>query len=559
MNNYTIRDLLASDSLPGMRLMAGRQNINFAIENVNIIENLDSYDWLRAGDFLLTTGFIYKDDPQQLIHMIERLARINCAGLGFKIKRYFDSCPYEMLQRANELGFPIIEIPQRYSLADVSNEISNALRNNATNYLTQYLRIHNSFNRCALNGGGANALIGTLYQFVKNPVLLLDSRWRLLARCDPEKKLAALGLNEKRVVFPQTFLGTIPEKLTGKTKIVTRTYPDEQGSLVVRIALLEDENSLYGYVLVFETEHQTDYLGFLALESATIPLVLERVKAKQLNEVKHQLRQDFFDDLLQGKIESVNAASSLAEIHHMDIRNIYLCMIIRLEEDSNLQTNVDEKRNRLLKLREEIISGIDRVSIKLNMETISIYRSNLIITFILVRPEKKTLHVWEILGDFPEFVSQEIKKISEIPFVIGIGTPIEDYLKLRVSYFQANEAIQYGYHGESGEIYYYENFMVDQLLDSVRDKQILETFAQMSLGKLCEHDQKHGTDFVKTLEIYFECNGNVSIAAKKLFLHRNSLIYRMDKIKEILGSELKDSTELLTLQVGLHVLRLLNR
>ena len=145
-------------------------------------------------------------------------------------------------------------------------------------------------------------------------------------------------------------------------------------------------------------------------------------------------------------------------------------------------------------------------------------------------------------------MAEEIGKGFETDFSIGIGTPIEDYLNLRASYYQANEAIRHVRGGETGAVCYYEDFMVDQLIDSIPDKDILETFARMSLGALCEHDREHGTNLVRTLELYFECNGNVSIAAKKLFLHRNSLIYRMDRIKEILNSDLKNPTELLTLQ-----------
>ncbi|MEG1491399.1 MAG: PucR family transcriptional regulator ligand-binding domain-containing protein [Oscillospiraceae bacterium] len=557
MNKYTIGELLSSSNLSGIRLVSGMCKQDNVIENVNTIDNLDSYDWLKAGDFLLTTGFIFKDDPRQLVQMVEHLAKINCAGLGFKIMRYFDSPPPVMLRRAEELGLPIIEIPLKYSLADVSNEINNSLLTISDTQLTQYLRIHNSFNECSLTGGGIFGIISTLYGFVNNPVVLVDSHWRLLAQWDPQDELQSIALKPQQCVFPASFLNTLPENSICQSKIITRTYPDESGSLIVRIAPLADETSLYGHIMVFEARQQMDYSGFIALESATIPLVLERVKAKQLGEVKHQLRQDFFDDLLQGKIESVNAVSSLAEIHHMDIKNTYLCMVIKFQPNDLSSENSEERRNEFLRIKKSAISLIEDCSNKSAIETVSIHRSNLIISFVLVPSSKQSLHVWEIVGDFPQLVSSQLKEAFDIPFCIGIGTPIDDYLNIRKSYFQANEAIRYASSSENGAICYYENFMVDQLLDSVADRQALETFGQLSLGKLCDYDKAHGTNFLETLEVYFECNGNVSIAAKKLFLHRNSLIYRIDKIKDILNSDLKSATELLTLQVGIRVLKIL--
>lgn len=555
MKEYAIADLLSSDKLPGLQLVAGKGGAGRRIGNVNTIENMDSFDWLRAGDFLLTTGYIYKDDPGQLLYMIERLAQINCAGLGFKTLRYFDALPPELLRRAEQLDFPIVVIPLKYSLADVSNEIADHLRGVEDSWFSQYLSIHNSYNECVLSAGGAKGILDTLHDFIKIPVVLVDSRWRILSVCDPRGDIAGLKLKQRG--FPQPFMDSVPQKMAGRTKILTRTLADERGELVVRIAQLEDVSSVYGYVLAFETERRMDWMDFVAFESATIPLVIERVKAKQINEVKHQLRQDFFDDLLQGRIDSVNAASNLAEIHHMDIKKTYMCMVIRLEENNHDAQDGEDLRNRFLKMKNEILYAIDKEALKHGLTIVSIHRSNLIISFILVPDGMKNAHTWEILEGFPETVAEEIGKGFETDFSIGIGTPIEDYLNLRASYYQANEAIRHVRGGETGAVCYYEDFMVDQLIDSIPDKDILETFARMSLGALCEHDREHGTNLVRTLELYFECNGNVSIAAKKLFLHRNSLIYRMDRIKEILNSDLKNPTELLTLQVGLRVLKVL--
>lgn len=557
MSSYTINNLLNAGNLPGLRLAAAGNHADREIRNVNTIDNPDSYDWLRAGDFLLTTGYLFRESPEQLERLVERLAEINCAGLGFKIMRYFETIPAPMLETAERLGVPIVEIPLRFSLADVANEINASLGLKEEAPLAQYLRIHNSFNECSLTGGGMFGLISTLYDFVQNPVVLLDSRRRLLTHCDPEGHLDSLPHNGSRLALPQSFLSILPEKVPGKSKIITRSYPDAQGSLVARVAILEDEKSLYGYIIVFEFHRQLDYFDFIALESASIPLVLERVKAKQLNEVRHQLRQDFFDDLLLGKLESVNAVSSLAEIHHMDTKNTYLCMVTKLRKNDAMQGSDEDQRNNYLRLKQSIILLLDELATKRGMSIVSIHRSNLIISFIHVPDRQKDLRVRGFLGDFPGEASAQLRAQVDQDFVIGIGTPISDYLNIRKSYIQANEAIRYSNTSENGAICYYEDFMVDQLLDCISDRSALESFSRLALGRLIDHDRDHGTNLLETLEIFFECNGNMSIAAKKLFLHRNSLIYRIDKIKEILDTDLKNPTALLTLQVGFRVLRIL--
>ena len=358
MTEYTVDDLLRSENLQEIRLAAGSEGLHNRIGNVNVIDNADSYDWLHAGDFLLTTGFIYKDDPDQLVQMVDLLSKINCAGLGFKVRRYFDVIPEAMLRRADELGFPIVEIPFKYSLADISNEITRYLHNVEDSYFSQYLSIQNGFNECALNGGGTRALVETLYGFVHLPTLLVDSGWRFLAACDPEEKLSDL-ISQKQM-FDQEFIDSIPNKVIGRTKVLTRTMSYHGEKIVTRIAQLDDSSSIYGFLLVFEMGRRMDMVDFVALESATIPILLERVKAKQISEVKHQLRQDFFDDLLQGRIESINAVRSLAEIHSMDINKTYMCMVTKLIRKK--ADNSEDGRNAFLKIKNEMISLIDRAA-----------------------------------------------------------------------------------------------------------------------------------------------------------------------------------------------------
>ena len=65
------------------------------------------------------------------------------------------------------------------------------------------------------------------------------------------------------------------------------------------------------------------------------------------------------------------------------------------------------------------------------------------------------------------------------------------------------------------------------------------------------HDREHGGDLVRTLRVYFAANANASEAADRLYLHRNSLSYRLSRIAGITGLDLKDHRARLALQLGL--------
>ncbi|HJQ29653.1 MAG TPA: helix-turn-helix domain-containing protein [Rubrobacter sp.] len=68
---------------------------------------------------------------------------------------------------------------------------------------------------------------------------------------------------------------------------------------------------------------------------------------------------------------------------------------------------------------------------------------------------------------------------------------------------------------------------------------------------LQEHDRTRRSDLVWTLRTYFAAGANASEAADRLFLHRNSMLYRLERIQKLTGLDLKDHRVALALQLGL--------
>lgn len=78
----------------------------------------------------------------------------------------------------------------------------------------------------------------------------------------------------------------------------------------------------------------------------------------------------------------------------------------------------------------------------------------------------------------------------------------------------------------------------------------LNTFRSL-IEPLEAYDRDHGSDLIRTLQAFFAANANASEAADRLYLHRNSLPYRLARIQELTGVDLKDHQARLALQLGL--------
>jgi purine catabolism regulator len=90
----------------------------------------------------------------------------------------------------------------------------------------------------------------------------------------------------------------------------------------------------------------------------------------------------------------------------------------------------------------------------------------------------------------------------------------------------------------------------ERLLRELARSRALEPFRAL-VEPLVEHDRERRSDLVKTLKVYFDTGANASEAADRLFLHRNSMLYRLSRVEKLTGLNLKDPRARLALQLGL--------
>jgi DNA-binding PucR family transcriptional regulator len=90
----------------------------------------------------------------------------------------------------------------------------------------------------------------------------------------------------------------------------------------------------------------------------------------------------------------------------------------------------------------------------------------------------------------------------------------------------------------------------ERLLRDLARSPDLAPFAQL-VEPLAEHDRERRSDLVRTLRVYFAAGANASEAADRMFLHRNSMLYRLERIQKLTGLDLKDPRVALALRLGL--------
>lgn len=145
-----------------------------------------------------------------------------------------------------------------------------------------------------------------------------------------------------------------------------------------------------------------------------------------------------------------------------------------------------------------------------------------------------------------------------VGWAAGLGEPATAPAQVHRSAGEAHDAARLGLLVLGpGHVARAVDLGVYRLLLALRDTGALAPFVERTLGPLLA-DQRTGDALVETLEAFFAANGNLSEAARRLHLHRNSLLYRLHRARELLGQDLDDAELRLTLQLAIKGRRVLN-
>ena len=124
---------------------------------------------------------------------------------------------------------------------------------------------------------------------------------------------------------------------------------------------------------------------------------------------------------------------------------------------------------------------------------------------------------------------------------IAFGSQQKEAQAMHRSYRQAKQALQLQKKlGSSAEIGAYEDLGLYRLLLIIEDKVALRNFLDETLGNLLQYDSLHNTNYCHVLDVYLQKNGSVKQTAAALYMHRNTAIYQIHKIEEILHCNLSE-------------------
>lgn len=501
------------EQFEGFKLLAGAGGLGRRVSTVTVMDAPDIYDWMKGGEFLITTAYIMKDNPLELKDLIIRLNKNGASALGIKIGRFIEKLPDVVKDTADRLNFPIIHIPINYAFSDVIHPALSRIVNAQAKKLMMSERIHKSFTQLVIEGRGTDHIVETLYGILNRNVAFKDLVFNKIYVVSKSNKF-------KRDI-QNLSLNSILDKYF--------SYPVQIGS------------SIYGYIIVDENKdtNTLEDLDEITIEHASTVLKLNIQKEISNRQIEQKYRDEFIQDLLLNNIRTIEEVNNRAALYGWKMDKGLVCLIVDIDDYKVRFLSLEKSKG----LEEERDTVFRQITAKMKKSFYNCYYTTYSDSIVyLIEPDVSPMKdFFNKLKMVSEEIRKEIRKTSQFTATIGIGSYKESVINIYTSFIEAQKAVRIGrtiYGGNNTHVY--DDLGVYRMLFDISQGEEANCFCSQYLEKLIDYDIKNNCNYMGTLKHLVRNDWNLKKTAEDLFIHYNTMKYRFSKIIEIINLDLNN-------------------
>lgn len=513
---------MKANGLNQCKIIAGKQGLMNKVNYATIMEVPDIVNWLKGKEIILTSLYAIKDDLEAQATLISRLNHAGASAIAIKPRRFIGEIPAIILEEADKYNFPVIEIPKQISYLDILAPVMNTIFNNKVVLQQDMEQTDQILNEISLGSKGMPDLIEML-QFLTKNLITVESQLPYIEV--PEPDFTFKPLNEKQI--KELSLVKRPIKLK-------REYENNKVDCITAPIFIDD--GLSGNITSWGVNWEHAEVDLAILEKATTLLALEFLKLKVKFDVEQQYKNDYLRDLLLNDVMDLDEIKERGTKFNFSVDRSYACLIIQV-------LDIKENNNRVNKFK-EIETLIQR---KMDNVVTGHIKEWFCILYPIEEEDNQELKL--LATEFYEFLISSL--FPKVNLRIGVGQYYPGIKGLRRSFQEAVKAVQLS--DINKHIISYRDLGVYSLLGQIDDPSELVLFYDETIGKLIKYDTTSELQLVKTLRCYFANDEKLKQTADNLYIHVNTLKYRMKRIEQITNYNLQKSNDKLMLHLGLKI------
>ena len=364
-----------------------------------------------------------------------------------------------------------------------------------------------------LSGQNISNVLSDIAEKAESTLVIIDMSGKLLANSVPVRLQNSLWLESVEQGFcPPDFIEHIRD-IRRSSGFSNQQGPQihrcEDEDLYYLLSRIIVDNALFGYVFMIQESPNfaSQYRKFLPLIGRIV--ADSALRSQDSLTLRSRLQDNTLTDILDGiPAEQAGARIHTSGIHFPD----HMCVMVVRPLYYHGKTY----------LKSTLLPMLTRI---FPTSLYVLYHHNAVV----ILPQDTALTLTEELSRFQEACGRE-------RLLAGISNPFTNPARLREYYLQAAKACSLSQQMDvKGYIHYYKDLAFYDMMERLSREQRLPQFCHPALAVLREYDHQKGTRLYDTLRAYTMCGFNQNIASEQLFLHRNTMNYRRQKIEDLTG------------------------
>ena len=543
----TVKDALQIGGLVKAVVLAGKNGLDNEIKAVDIIDVPDAAIWFRRDSLLSTTFYALKDNIGAQLQMLEDIKACGGAALIiFSPERYISHIDERLIRKADDLNLPLLQMPD-CSYIDVIVPVMSQILDKQVQALEYAQEVHSMMTDIVLKGKGLQELLTSLTILLQKPVLMADAELLLLDAASPSSGETSAPLfrqwleNGYHLPLIDFYPRGLLNELVHEKKPAYYQYGTAEADYLDFFFPVVAGETFYGALIVPDLDAELDRAKTVAMEAGAMAIALDILKEKAIREAERKNELDFYNELLLGNIKNRENIISQSRQFGLDATGSYYVIIVELNKESIYYSRTADASPDLSKeeLEKRLFRLLHYALEKESAEGVVVEALGSLVILVLV-PEKLGQEASlrfgkEILLKIKQTVE---KRMENVPVYMAAGGYCDDIERISSGYLEAWETIDIGkkLFTTAFALTYSDMapyHLVKRFLTSTGTPMLYNNIYE----PLLKYDREKGGELVRTLETYIDCNFSRTKTAEKMHLHRNSLNYRLQRIKELLGQD----------------------
>lgn len=501
---YTLADFLKDNpSLNIRQLTKAADFSNVQIEAVSVQEfPLDNF--IGKNELVLSTAIGCYQDISLFKKLIADVKTAQAAAMILTFKDPSYAVPSDVVTYANEQGLPLFVIPWEYRFAEIQSSVIQKIQN-------KKLEVYQNLQTALLNAYFDSQTLSRAAELISDllgaPIAIEDSS----------------------------------HKVRGSTE----DFPAEDDASVQKIEILIN-HVLSGYLCVMTLTLETLPEVHLMEKYILFPISLWFNRKSIEDMMETRLKNDFVWNLANQNYASFEEIARQGRQLHFDLSKPYTCIMLKVVSGAET-TSVQEYSNEAASVASKIETVMLEQGKRQMLHVMMADRSLQFIMFV----ENQLPSPLGAIQHFLESVQQQLQlALPSCTFFWGISETSmkpSDFCRL---YHNASLALQYCINSETKQYQFtYQDTQKARILSVLSTNDEIVAMAHEALDRLQKYDVNSGINLMGTLAKFIDCNYNISLTARELHIHRQSLLYRLEKIESLTEMSLSHHKDLFLLEV----------